>query len=98
MQPPAKLVLQVDKLLERVAPELLIQQRACLELDSRTRDFRVLAQEIRPEGPMGIGVRVEVKRYTDPCLGQAFCAKKGPFTIAQNLESGYASKEGEIGD
>ncbi|HZM02982.1 MAG TPA: hypothetical protein VFC44_08145 [Candidatus Saccharimonadales bacterium] len=98
MQPSSKLILQVDKLVERVAPEILVEQRASLELDSHTSDFRMLAQKTQPEFPMRIGVCVEVQRYTDSRLGKPFCTKKGAFTIAQNLKSRYASKEREIGD
>jgi acyl-[acyl carrier protein]--UDP-N-acetylglucosamine O-acyltransferase len=69
MQSPAQLVLQGDKLVERVAPKSLVQPRAGLELDGHAGDFRVLAEEVQPERPVGIRVCVEVEGDTDSCLG-----------------------------
>jgi len=60
MQPPANLVLQVYKLLKGVVPVIMVEQRTGLELDSHTGDFGVLAQKVQPEGPMGIGICIEV--------------------------------------
>jgi hypothetical protein len=56
-------------MIKRVAPESLVEQRAGLELDGHTGNFRVLAQKIQPKRPMGIGICVQMERYANSCLG-----------------------------